>query len=90
MTMRTFKKLFETFKRAEIAATEIERRWDADPENEALEKAFDVAYELEHKAMTELQKAIVEYTGGMVDMRTAYIMICKYPDRLASLVARIA
>lgn len=90
MTMQRFKKLFETYKKAEMAATEIENKWDADPDNEALETAFDVAYELEYKALMALANGIVEYTAGMIDIKTARIMIMKMPERLETLVAKIA
>lgn len=90
MTIQRFKKLFETYKKAEMAATEIENRWDAEPDNEALETAFDVAYELEHKALMALANGIVEYTAGMIDIKTARIMIMKMPERLETLVAKIA
>lgn len=90
MTMQRFKELFETYKRAEIAATEIENRYDAEPENEELETAFDVAYKIEHKALMALADGIVEYTAGMIDRKTARIMIMKMPERLEALVNKIA
>lgn len=90
MTMKGFKKLFETYKRAEIAASEIENRWESDPENKDLEAAFDVAYELEHKALDNLIDGIVTYTAGLIDRRTAYLMIMKKPEELENIVARIA
>lgn len=88
--MKKLKKLFETYERAEMASTEIENRWDADPENEELERAFDVAYEIEHKALTELMDAIVEITGGRIDKPTAHLMIMKKMPELKALVNRIA
>lgn len=90
MTMQNFKRLFKAYQKAEKAATVAEMAYDQEPENEALEAAFDRAYEDEHKAMTELINGIVEYTAGMIDRPTARIMIMKMPERLEALVNRIA
>lgn len=88
--MKNLKNLFEAYERAEMASTEIENRWDADPENEELEKAFDVAYELEHKALMKLAEGIKDFTGGKIDIKTARIMIMKKMPELKALMNRIA
>lgn len=90
MTMQTFKRLFKAYQKAEKAATAAEMAYDQEPENEAIEAAFDKAYEAEHKALMALANGIVEYTAGMIDIKTARIMIMKMPERLETLVAKIA
>ena len=90
MTMQKFKRLFNAYKKAEKAATVAEMAYDQEPENETIEAAFDRAYEAEHKALMALADGIVEYTTGMVDRKTARIMIMKMPERLEAIVNKIA
>ena len=53
------KELLKALQAAEEKANEIDRAWEADPENEALETAFDKAYAAEYKAHEALANEIV-------------------------------
>lgn len=84
------KELLKALQAAEEKANEIDRAWEADPENESLETAFDKAYAAEYKAHEALANEIVRTTSGRIDFQTASTMIRKKRAELESLIARLA
>lgn len=69
------KELIKRYEAAKEKANEISDRYEAEPENEKIEKEFDKAYKAEFKAFAELTEAIVNITNGQIDARTARTMI---------------
>lgn len=66
----------EIVKRLESAIEEsnkIDEKWELDPENTELEKAWDAAYKTEYGIRTELANAIVKFTK-QIDFETAFKM----------------
>ncbi|MCM1578724.1 MAG: hypothetical protein NC078_08015 [Ruminococcus sp.] len=84
------KELLKALQATEEKANEIDRAWDADPENEALEAAFDEAYAAEYKAHEALANEIVRTTSGRIDFKTASAMINKKRAELENLIARLS
>lgn len=83
------KELLKALQAAEEKANEIDKAWEADPESEALEAAFDEAYAAEYKAHEALANEIVRITSGKIDFQTASTMIHKKRSELESLVSRM-
>lgn len=81
--------LLEALKAAEEKANRIDKAWEADPENEELEAAFDEAYAAEHKALEAVANEIVKFTSDKIDFQTASVMIRKKRAELESLIARL-
>lgn len=84
------KELLEALKAAEEKASRIDKAWEADPENEELEAAFDEAYIAEYKALEAVANEIVKFTSGKIDFNTAKRMIYKKRAELESLIAKLA
>lgn len=84
------KALLKALQAAEEKASKIDSAWEADPENEELEAAFDEAYAAEYKAHEALANEIVRITSGRIDYKTASTMIHKKRSELESLIARLA
>ena len=84
------KRLFKAYERAEAAANKAYDLYDAEPENDAAEKAFDDAYKAEFKAFESLADGIAEITGGMIDKKTARTMIRVKRAELKALINRMA
>ena len=84
------KELFKKYETAKEIANEIDAAWENDPENEALENAFDTAYKAEYEAFTALVKEIVKITNGEVDEKTAATMIRSKYNELKNLIDRLA
>ena len=84
------KKLLKALKIAEMEATKADEAWEADPENEELEAAFDEAYSKEFEARENLAKAIVKTTFGKIDIQTARNMIRIKRMELETLISKMA
>lgn len=84
------KELLKALEIAESKANEIDAAWDADPENEALEVAFDEAYAAEHKAFEAVVEEMVSITSGRIDRHTASLMLRSKRKEVEALVARMA
>ena len=69
------KELLNKLKEAEKMADEADAAWEADPENEELEKAFDEAYKKQFVAFENLVNEIVKKTDGIIDKKTAATMV---------------
>lgn len=80
------KELLKALKEAEERANKADAAWDADPENEALEAAFDEAYRAEHDAFENLVNEIVKATSGKIDTKTAVTMIRTKRKELEALI----
>lgn len=68
-------KKLEKFEELETAANKADEAYQEEPENAAVEAAFDKAYKEEFQAMEELLNGIVEITNGQIDTETAKKML---------------
>lgn len=68
-------KKLKKFEELETAANKADAAYQAEPENAAVEEAFDKAYKEEFQAMEELLNGIVELTNGQIDTETAKKML---------------
>ena len=84
------KDLLSDLELKEEQANEAEARYDADPENEELEQAFDIAYKREFEAMQELIKGIVKISDGKISPVIARIMVMTQREKLHALCAKLA
>ena len=84
------KELLKRLEAAEKKANEADAAYEADPENEAKEKAFDEAYKAEFEAFNELSSEIVKLTKGQIDKATAGTLIRSKRNELKELIERIA
>lgn len=84
------KKLLAALKAAEEKANKAYDAYDAEPENETLEKAFDKAYKKEFEAIEKLATAICKTSHGMINMKTARTMIRAKRPELEALINRMA
>lgn len=76
--MQSNKELLEKLKKfeeLEAIANKADAAYEAEPENAAVEEAFDKAYKEEFQAMEELLNGIVELTNGQIDTETAKKML---------------
>lgn len=58
--MKALLNLLEELEKAELIANEAEGRYEENPENEELEKAFDKAYETEYNLRKSLAEMVME------------------------------
>ena len=84
------KELLKKLEAAEQRANEADTAYEAEPENEEKEKAFDEAYKAEFEAFNELSNEIVKLTNGQIDKATAGTLIRSKRNELKELIARIA
>ena len=84
------KRLMKRLEEAERRANAIDQAWENDYENEELEKEFMKAYEEEHKAFNELAEAIVRFTAGQIEKKTAATMIRAQRNELKAIISKIA
>lgn len=84
------KVLFNNYLTAEKRANEADSAWEANPENEELEKAFDEAYKAEHEALEALIEEIEKETNGEIDKKTARMLVTARKEEVKSLIERIA
>ena len=80
------KELLKTLNEAEVIANKADEAWEAEPENEKLEKAFDEAYRKERIAFENLVNEIVKMTNGKIDKKTASVMIRTKRTELENLI----
>ncbi len=80
------KELLNKLKEAEIMADKADAAWEADPENEQLEKAFDEAWKKEFEAFEKLADKIVIVTDGKINKKTAATMIRKKRNEVEMLI----
>ena len=82
--------LYNKYMEAVKAADEADAAWEMDAENEALEAAFDEAYNNEWATKEKLANGIVAFTSGKISKKTAMMMIHKKGKELNDLMALIA
>lgn len=88
--MKELLKKYDELKAAEAAATEAMEASEADLENEALDEAFDKAYEAEFEKFEEVTDAIVSLSKGKIDKKTAGLILRKKRSKFEDLIARVA
>lgn len=90
--MQAIKAMYEDFKVKREANEIAFEAWDADLENEELEKASDEAYEAMWDALNAFAAELESFTGGQVTQADAKLMARnpKYSARLDTLMARVA
>ena len=84
------KKLWNEYIKAETAANIADEKWNADPENEELEDAFDAAYAAEIEAMNKVAEEIVAFTSGKIDHSLAQKMVRMQRAAIEDLINRVA
>lgn len=84
------KSLLKELEIAEQKMDAIDKAWEEDYENEALEEQWNAAYKAENEAFNEVVNEIVRLTSGMINEKTASMMLRAKRDELVGLVVRIA
>lgn len=74
--------LLKKFEEAEAESNRLDVLFEADPENEELEKAWDIAYKKEYEALEECVKMIVKISRGQIDGKAAHAMVLTKRDEL--------
>ena len=86
----TIKTLLENLEAAEAKSDMIDEAWENDYSNEELEKAWNEAYKAENEAFNKVVSEIVTMTAGMIDEKTAGLMLRAKRAELKALVLKIA
>ena len=84
------KKVFKAFEKAEQVSNRASDAWDANPDDTALEAAFDKAYSDEFKAFAALVSEIVKVSHGLISEKIAGVMIRTKRGELRDLIGRLA
>ena len=82
------KELFKSVEIAQMLHDAADAVWEADPESEQAEHNCDAAYKLLWNAEQAFAEAIVEFTAGSIDKRTARLMLIKQRDELREYISR--
>lgn len=86
----TLKNLLKKYQTAAEAEARADAMLLADPENEALEAAWNAAYKVESAAFTELSIALANFTGGHLSPKdTRRLLLTKF-DKVAELIEALA
>lgn len=85
--MNELKKRLEELTRLEEIANKADAEYEAEPENEEMEKAFDEAYKEEFAAFMAVSEMIVKMTSGQIDIKTARKMVKTKRNEILNLVA---
>lgn len=88
--MNELKALYNEYMEAVKAADEADAAWEKDAQNEALEAAFDEAYNAQGAAFEKLSDEIVKVTVGQIDKITARRMIREKGEQLKALMQLVA
>ena len=88
--MQKLKELFNQLESAEAETIRLDSLVEENPEDEALEEAWDTAYKKEYDITILLASHIVEMTSGKIDMKTANMMILSKREQLKTLILKIA
>ena len=84
------KELLKRLEAAEKKANEADAAFEANPESEELEKAFDEAYKEEFEAFEALADEIVKASNGQIEKATAATMIRAKRSELKALIEAAA
>ena len=87
--MKTLKAKFEEMEELEAFSDLLDAEWEADPENEDLEEAWDAAYRDSFNAFEEVISEIVRFNREQIDRNTARQMLMTKRDELRSLIAKV-
>ena len=88
--MQKLKELFNQLELAEAETIRLDSLVEENPEDEALEEAWDTAYKKEYDIKMLLASHIVEMTSGKIDLKTANMMILSKREQLKKLILKIA
>ena len=88
--MQKLKELFNQLESAEAETIRLDSLVEENPEDEALEEAWDTAYKKEYDIKMSLASHIVEMTSGEIDLKTANMMILSKREQLKTLILKIA
>ena len=88
--MKKLKELFNQLESAEAATMRLDALIENDPEDEALEKAWDAAYKKEHDIQKSLANYIVTFTNEKIYIKTAHKLIMSKREQLKTLILKIA
>lgn len=80
------KRLMKEFEAAEEKMNEIDAAYDANPENEELEKAWSAAYRAEFEARERLIAEIVSFTKGLLTTKNVRAMLAVRREELKRLL----
>lgn len=80
------KNLFKEFEASKKESDEIDARFEAEPENEEIEKEADAAYKKYFETFTNLINAIVKFTNNEIDEKTARLLINTKYDAIKELL----
>lgn len=86
--MQNIKIAYAEYVNAERRFDKVDALWENDPENAAIERAWDEANKEFHAAMMKLADEIVKFTNGAIDAKTARRMIIVKGDELAGIIKR--
>ena len=84
------KELFNQLESAEAETIRLDSLVEENPEDEALEEAWDTAYKKEYDIKMLLANHIVTFTSGKIDLKTAHTMIMSRREQLKTLILKIA
>ena len=84
------KKVFKAFEKAEQVSNRASDAWDANPDSDTMEAAFDKAYADEFKAFAALVSEIVKVSDGLISEKAAGVMIRTKRSELRDLSGRLA
>ena len=88
--MQKLKELFNQLESAEAETIRLDSLVEENPEDEALEEAWDTAYKKEYDIKMLLANHIVTFTSGKIDLKTAHTMIMSRREQLKTLILKIA
>ncbi len=92
MKASELKAMYLTYKANKAYSDNILALCEDEPDNEMLDNMSDEAYENMWASLETFASALVEYTGGAVDLMTAKRMTVniKYADKLAAIMDKVA
>ena len=87
--IKDIKDLLAALEAAEKKSNEIDEAWEKDPNNQALEAAWIVAYKAETKANAELVASIIRVTNGIINEKEARAIVLGKREALKELLSRV-
>lgn len=84
------KALYAAYIAARDVANVAEMAYEKEPENEAIENAFDEAYKTEIAALMALVNEIVALSHGAINQKTARRMVLTAEDKFSGIIEKIA
>ena len=84
------KNLMNELVKAESAMNDLDALYEANPENEEIEKRWDAQYKIMWDAREALEDEIVKITAGKITKKIAHAMVAGKRAELQALVARLA